>query len=156
MDEIHHLLLEIHDDKPLPKNIEEIVEDYNALESEIRIELNSLTPQQKQEVIKELQGYKQTIDSTNKRRLLGSGNASTGQYQEADQRSVDQHNRNMERLHKSRQQLHQAELDSQQTIENLDKQTEQMQRINNNLQTNQEELSTSTRLLNHMNKWWRG
>lgn len=148
--------MEVREDKPLPKNIDEIIEDYNALESEIRIELNSLTAQQRQDTVKELQGYKKTVDAIQKRRLLGSGGASTSLNPEADQRQVDQHQRNMERLHKSREQLHQAEQDSEQTIENLDKQTEQMQRVNANLATNQQELSTSTRLLNHMNKWWRG
>jgi DNA repair exonuclease SbcCD ATPase subunit len=155
LEEISSLLLQIREDKPLPTDIDSIIEEYNALEGEIRIELNSLTPQQKQDTIKELQGYKKIIDDCQKRRLLGSGK-STSLNPDADQRSVDQHQRNMERLHKSRQQLHQAELDSEQTIENLDKQTEQMNRINHNLQTNQQELSTSTRLLNHMNKWWRG
>jgi uncharacterized protein (DUF3084 family) len=75
---------------------------------------------------------------------------------EMDQDAVQQHDRNMTRLHQARQQLHTAEMTSHATIEKLDRQSEQMRGVNQNLHQNQQELSSSNKLLNHMNKWWRG
>eukprot|EP00461_Guttulinopsis_vulgaris_P001909 UN01910 len=158
LEQIRELLDEAPEHKPLPKNVEEILEDYQQLEDEIRIELPSLTPQQRQEAVKELQGYKQAINTIKQRMLTGSSTANQNtrfNAAEADQYALSQHERNMQRLQKSREQLHQTEQISHQTIENLNQQTEQMHRINNNLQTNNQELSTSNKLLNHMNKWWR-
>lgn len=158
LEEIRQLLDQAPDHKPLPKELDEILEDCQQLEEEIRIELQSLTNQQRQEVVKELQGYKQQINAIKQRMLTGNSAAGANAgytSEDADQYALSQHERNMQRLQKSQQQLHQTEQTSHQTIEALNRQTEQMNRINNNLQTNQQELSTSNKLLNHMNKWWR-
>ena len=63
--------------------------------------------------------------------------------------------RSLQRLYHASEVLHQAEITSAETIERLEKQTEQMRRINGTLEDTQQELSVSAKLASKLAQWWK-
>ena len=121
----------------------------------MKIEIHSVSNKaKKDEYLAKISQYNTQLAKYRKSLLTGAGSGSTlkSTNKTSEQRSQD----SLELLKKSNQQLAETEAVGIDTLQHLGKQRETIQNSRNKLKETNDNLTYSNKLLNRMNKWWRG
>uniref|UniRef100_A0A0A9YGR3 Vesicle transport v-SNARE N-terminal domain-containing protein n=1 Tax=Lygus hesperus TaxID=30085 RepID=A0A0A9YGR3_LYGHE len=152
VEEIEHLLARISkDDKqPLPDDVDRVVDELSEVLEQLKIEVHSIiSVETRTQIAQKIRTFEQELASIKLRMMQGG----------ASQTPLDddeRHEINMNRLRSAHSQLLESELVADDTLTRLHEQEDILRRTVANVRDTNTELNTSTRLLNRMNKWWRG
>jgi DNA repair exonuclease SbcCD ATPase subunit len=112
----------------LPENIEETIDEAEQLIGEIKLSLGSISDRHKKnDVATKIRDYQSELEKLKRRLLTQNSGGAPVTTEEA------RHHQNMDRLRAARAQLADTEAVAQETIENLDRQEEQMRNTNANV-----------------------
>jgi orotidine-5'-phosphate decarboxylase len=108
--------------------------------------------QQKDNYLEQINYYQKKINRYSKSLLTGSGQSSKNSCRPAEEKGQE----SLEILKKSQAQLAATEVVGKNTLTNLQEQKEKIKKINENCRQINDELAYSTKLVNSINKWYRG
>lgn len=101
--------------------------------------------------------FKNRVAAARKAQLMGSASSGPSSSMHAKQQSQEERQAaSLAMLKKSQQQLHETEVIGAETAATLASQTEQIKKQRETMTEVNADLSHSNKLLNKMQKWWRG
>lgn len=120
---------------------------------QIKIEIHSVSNQEKKDgYLSKIQQYNTLLAKYRKSLLTSSITINHGNNKTSEQRSQE----SLALLQKSNQQLAETEAIGIDTLQHLGKQRETIQASIDKLKKTNDNLTLSNKLLNRMNRWWRG
>jgi len=121
----------------------------------LRVAISSVPESQRAAVQQQLRAYTERLQSV-KRRLLFGGDSGGGAADDRSLTEEERHEANMARLYEASRQLAQNEETALNIRQQLAQQRDVLERATGNARTINNEMTTSSKLLTSMSKWWRG